>query len=156
MHHLERQIVLNAAPDKVWEFLATPLNLNELTPVELEFRILSELPEAIYNGLLITYQIRIPLFGRRLWVTEIKHVEPGIGFVDEQRIGPYRFWYHRHRIQPLDDGRTRMSDRVVYQLPWGPVGGLVHRLLVKNMLAEIFAYREKRLHELFGAERSRE
>jgi ligand-binding SRPBCC domain-containing protein len=63
MHHLEKEITLNVSEEKVWEFLATPLNLNELTPPDLDFRILSELPDKMYNGLMIQYEIRIPLFG---------------------------------------------------------------------------------------------
>ena len=42
MHLLEKEITLNAPADKVWEFLATPLNLNELTPPDLDFKIISE------------------------------------------------------------------------------------------------------------------
>ena len=61
MHALEKKITLNAAPEEVWAFLATPLNLDELTPPDLEFRILSDLPDKMYNGLMITYEIRIPL-----------------------------------------------------------------------------------------------
>jgi len=38
MHVLEKEITLDAPKAKVWEFLATPLNLNELTPPSLEFK----------------------------------------------------------------------------------------------------------------------
>ena len=62
MHLLEREIVLNTGPARVWEFLATPVNLNELTPPGLDFRIISELPDKMYNGLLIEYAISIPMF----------------------------------------------------------------------------------------------
>ena len=62
MHVIDKKITLHAAPEEVWAFLATPLNLNELTPPDLEFRILSDLPDTMYNGLMITYEIGIPLF----------------------------------------------------------------------------------------------
>lgn len=149
MHFLEREIILNATPDELWTFLATPANLNDLTPPRLHFQILSELPDQMYNGLTILYAIRIPLFGRRHWLTEIKHIRVGEYFVDEQRFGPYRFWYHQHLLEPVDSNRTRMIDRVSYRLPFGPLGLLVHRLWVAKMLDEIFAYRAARLAERF-------
>ncbi|GAB4169614.1 MAG: hypothetical protein D6794_12170 [Deltaproteobacteria bacterium] len=149
MHQLERNLIVNADADKVWAFLATPVNLDRLTPPELRFRILSAVPDTMYDGLLIRYEIGIPLFGRWQWLTEIKHIEPGHSFVDEQRSGPYRFWYHYHAIEATGDGRTRMIDRVTYQLPFGPLGELVHALQVRRMLGDIFDYRAEKLKEIF-------
>ena len=150
MHVINKKITLNAAPEEVWAFLATPLNLDELTPPDLEFRILSDLPDTMYNGLMITYEIGIPLFGTHRWLTEIKHINEGISFVDEQRVGPYKLWYHQHFIEPVGKKMTRMIDRVTYLLPFGPLGTLVHKVKVKHMLEEIFDYRTQRLYELFG------
>ena len=149
MHILKREIILDTDPDTLWDFLSTPENLNDLTPPELHFKILSEVPDKMYNGLTILYEIQIPLFGKRRWLTEIKHIESGTFFVDEQRAGPYKLWYHQHRIEAVDK-RTRMIDRVCYQLPFGGLGLLVHRLWVKNMLETIFSYRATRLAKRFG------
>lgn len=149
MHFLEREIILNADIEAVWKFMATPANLNELTPPELDFQIVSELPDKMYNGLTVLYAIRIPLFGKRRWLTEIKHICDGEYFVDEQRIGPYRLWYHEHLIEPAGDSQTRMIDRVSYQLPFGILGYLIHQFWVRKMLDNIFDYRAKRLSELF-------
>ena len=150
MHLLEREIILNTNPERVWEFLSTPINLNELTPPNLHFQVLSEVPEKMYNGLTILYEIKIPVFGKRRWLTEIKHIQEGAFFVDEQRLGPYRLWYHQHRIESFEGNKTRMIDSVFYQLPYGVIGSLVHKLWVKTMLDEIFDYRVRRLVELFG------
>jgi ligand-binding SRPBCC domain-containing protein len=149
MHLLEREIILNTDQDKVWEFLSTPINLNELTPPDLHFQVLSEVPDKMYNGLFILYEIKIPMFGKHRWLTEIKHIQDGAFFIDEQRLGPYRLWYHQHRIERLEGNKTRMIDRVFYQLPFGVIGRLVHKLLVRNMLEKIFDYRAQRLAELF-------
>jgi len=150
MHFLEREIVLNRSQEKLWEFMATPANLNELTPPELRFKIISALPERMYNGLMIQYRIKIPLFGNWNWLTEIKHIRVGEYFVDEQRLGPYRLWHHQHLLEPVSAEQTKMIDRVSYRLPLGPIGKLIHKLWVEKMLDEIFAYRAKRLSEIFG------
>ena len=150
MHVLEKEITLDAPKAKVWEFLATPLNLNELTPPSLDFKIISELPDKMYNGLMIQYEIRIPMFGTHRWLTEIKHIHNGISFVDEQRIGPYKLWYHQHTIESVADCQTRMIDRVTYQMPFGLLGLLVRKVKVSQMLEEIFDYRTKCLYEIFG------
>ncbi|PLX78445.1 MAG: hypothetical protein C0614_08555 [Desulfuromonas sp.] len=150
MNVLKREILLTAKPTEIWDFLATPLNLNQLTPPDLDFKILSDLPEKMYNGLMIEYEIKIPTFGTRLWLTEIKHINPGVSFVDEQRKGPYKMWYHLHIIEEVAETMTRMIDQVTYQLPFGRLGILVDKILVRNMLANIFDYRTQKLYELFG------
>lgn len=138
-----------ADPTTVWAFFATPRNLNELTPPGLKFRILSELPERMYAGQLIEYRIS-PLPGVWLrWLTEIRQVREGVFFVDEQRAGPYRLWYHEHHFEPVPGG-VKMTDRVTYEVGWGPVGWLAEKLWVRRQLGRIFAYRRQRVAALFG------
>lgn len=149
MHCLERKIVLDVDYETLWEFMATPANLNQLTPPELHFQIVSDLPDKMYNGLMIEYRIRIPLFGRWRWLTEIKHIRAGEYFVDEQRLGPYRLWYHEHILESISPQKTRMIDRVSYSLPLGIAGRWINNLRVGAMLDDIFNYRSARLMELF-------
>lgn len=149
MQILERELILPVSPEKLWAFIATPANLNALTPPELDFKILGDPPETMYDGLILCYRIRIPWFGSRSWVTEIKHIRKGRSFVDEQRLGPYRFWYHYHEIQTINPTHCRMVDQVHYQLPFGLAGELVHILGVRRMLDSIFDFRAEKLQRIF-------
>ena len=149
MYTLEREQWLAAPPGQVWEFLQNPANLDRITPPDLRFSIVSETPAVMYDGLIIEYRIAIPLLGSHAWITEIKHVSPGRSFVDEQRLGPYRFWYHHHEIEPADGG-TRMRDRVSYQPPFGPLGRLLHPFYIRPTLERIFDYRRQELQLLLG------
>ncbi len=60
--------------------------------------------------------------------------------MDVQRRGPYALWHHTHTFTS-DEGGTRMRDVIRYALPLGPLGRLMHRLLVRRDLEAIFAYR---------------
>jgi ligand-binding SRPBCC domain-containing protein len=44
-----------------------------------------------------------------------------------------------------------MTDRVTYALPFGPIGDLTHRWIVRKQLEWIFDYRAARLAELFAS-----
>jgi ligand-binding SRPBCC domain-containing protein len=135
--------------ERVWDFFSDPRNLSRITPPQLDFTVLTELPDRIYPGMMIEYRVR-PLFGiPATWLTEITHVEPGKFFVDEQRIGPYRMWHHEHHFTALENGKVEVRDRVTYVLPLGWLGELAHPFLVKPQLERIFAYREKAVGELF-------
>jgi len=149
MPQLLRAQFIPAEPARVWEFFATPRNLEAMTPPNLRFEILSDLPEHMYTGQIIDYRIS-PCPGVWLnWRTEIRHVREGLYFVDEQRAGPYKFWYHEHRFEPVAGGVT-MIDRVTYDVGWGPFGWLAEKLWVRRQLERIFAFRATRVAELFG------
>ncbi len=149
VHILETTQIIRASIERAWDFFSDPRNLAKITPPELDFTILTALPERVYPGMMIEYRVR-PLLGiPARWVTEITHVEPEKFFVDEQRIGPYRIWHHEHQFRELDGGRVEMKDRVTYALPFGALGNLVHPFLVKPQLAKIFAFRENAVTELF-------
>ena len=134
--------------DRAWEFIRKPENLDRITPDDMPFEIMSEIPEQMYDGLIIEYRIGIPLLGKQSWLTEIKHVREKHSFVDEQRIGPYRLWYHYHEITPTENG-VRFRDHVHYSLPYGPLGSMAHVLFVKKQLRHIFDYRKTALNEVF-------
>jgi len=149
IRHLQREQFIPADPARVWEFFATPLNLDELTPAHLKFRIVGAPPVAMHAGQIIEYRIS-PLPGIWLrWVTEITAVQPGVSFVDEQRAGPYKIWHHEHTFTPVPGG-VHMTDHVTYDVGWGPFGWLAEKLWVQHQLKQIFAYRFRRVEELFG------
>ena len=140
MYTLYREQIVQTTLEDAWAYLNSPKNLNKITPDFLDFTILTDLPETMHNGLLIEYKIKIPALGTQRWLTEIKHIRPPYAFVDEQRKGPYKFWYHYHGLEDTGQG-IKLIDRVTYQVPFGFLGRIVHALVIKKMLIRIFDYR---------------
>jgi ligand-binding SRPBCC domain-containing protein len=139
IHTIFREQTLDRPPDAVFPFFASPENLAIITPPWLGFRIRTPLPREVRTGTLIDYTIRwlgIPV----RWRTLITDYQPPVKFVDQQIKGPYLFWHHEHAFEAVAAG-TRMTDRVTYILPFGAMGHLAHRLLVRRQLEEIFDYR---------------
>ena len=87
------------------------------------------------------------------WVTRITVWDPPRAFEDVEERGPYRLWRHRHSFEPGPNGVV-MRDRVEYALPFGPLGRLVHALVVRRQLDAIFAFRRRAIAEIFGADPS--
>lgn len=153
MYILERRQRLTTSIEAAWDFLQNPANLDRITPPDLRFSIVSEVPAVMYNGLIVVYRIAIPLLGTHTWVTEIKHICTGHSFVDEQRLGPYRFWYHYHEIRPVAGG-VQMLDRITYQPPFGLLGNLLHPLYIRKTLERIFDFRQKQLDLILAGSES--
>lgn len=135
--------------EEAWKFISDPKNLEVITPKSMGFKTLSGDEKEMFAGQIIHYKIT-PLFGISMqWVTEITHVQDRKFFVDEQRFGPYNFWHHKHFLKEIPGG-VEMEDIVHYKVPMGILGQMAHPFLVKPKLEEIFAYRQKKLIELFG------
>lgn len=134
---------------EAWDFLSNPKNLKTITPDFMSFDIVSGAEKEMYPGQIIEYIVK-PVFGiPNKWITEITHVEDKKYFVDEQRFGPYSLWHHKHFLRKIDGG-VEMEDIIHYKIPFGLLGQLVHPILVKPKLNQIFEYRKSKLIELFG------
>ena len=145
---LEREQWVPASLDKVFPFFAEAGNLQELTPEWLRFQILTPQPIEMKPGTIIDYRLHfhgVPM----LWKTEITRWEPPHHFEDLQIKGPYKLWHHTHIFETADNG-TRIIDRVRYALPFGVLGQIAHAVSVRRNVEEIFAYRDKKVRELFG------
>jgi len=136
-----------------WDFFSSPKNLKTITPDYMGFEVLVDIPEKMYAGLMIEYEVK-PILGFPIkWITEITHVDEMKFFVDEQRKGPYKIWHHEHHFKQVQNG-IEMTDIVSYEIPLGILGRLAHPLLVKNKLNQIFDYRFKKVEEIFGTPKS--
>ncbi len=135
--------------EQAWDFLSNPKNLKTITPGYMGFEIISGADRKMYPGQIIQY-IVTPVAGiKNKWVTEITHVADKHYFVDEQRFGPYSLWHHKHFLKEIPGG-VEMEDIIDYKIPFGILGQLLHPILVKPKLTEIFNYRKEKLEELFG------
>ena len=49
---------------------------------------------------------------------------------------------HEHRFTDLGDGTTRLTDHVDYRLPFGVLGGLADRLVIRRLMGRAFRARQ--------------
>lgn len=151
-HVLERVQLIPRPRGEVFPFFADARNLERITPPWLRFRIVTEGEIRMAPGTLIDY--RLSLYGVRFsWRTRIERFEPGVAFVDLQVRGPYRLWHHTHTFEDAQGGAaTRMTDRVEYELPMGPLGSVAHAAFVRHALGRIFDYRREAVERALARE----
>ncbi|MDL2334988.1 MAG: SRPBCC family protein, partial [Chloroflexota bacterium] len=147
-HRLSASQHIARPVEEVFSFFAEPRNLARLTPSSMDFAFLSD-DFVMREGLTIEYRLR-PLFGvPAKWRTLIAEYDAPHRFADVQLAGPYRRWEHRHTFTPVPGG-TLVEDDVEYELPFGPLGALGHRWLVRGELERIFRYRARAIESIFA------
>ena len=149
LYRLLRTQKLPLSVNEAWDFFSNPRNLALITPPSLGFKVTSDEPQKIYQGMIVTYTVMPFLNYPVQWVTEITHMEERRIFVDEQRFGPYKFWHHQHIFEEIEGG-VEVTDLIHYALPYGPLGRIAHGLIVKHQLEHIFEFRRNYLEKRFG------
>ncbi len=136
--------------ERVWRYFSSPHNLADITPKDMAFVVKGDHHHNdIYKDQIIDYTVS-PILGIPLkWRTRITEVVPFQRFIDYQERGPYKLWEHTHTFTPENDG-VLITDHVRYELPFGLLGTLAHKLFVKKKLENIFDYRYQVLDEKFN------
>ena len=145
MYDLRSELALPRPREEIFAFFSDAKNLEILTPAWLHFEILTPEPIELRAKTLLDYRLRLRGIPIR-WQSEITVWQPPFRFADEQRKGPYKLWIHEHRFEERG-GATIAVDRVQYD-HWG--GWLVNRFIVARDLEKVFAFRRRKLLEIFG------
>jgi len=148
LERLDREQWVPRPPEEVFPFFSDPRNLEKLTPPFLHFHVLRVSRSDLAAGTLIDYRLRLHWLPVR-WQSRIDEWQPSERFVDSQTHGPYATWRHTHVFEPHAGG-TILRDAVDYALPLGALGGIVAGGRVTRDLRAIFAYRHRKIAEIFG------
>ncbi len=147
MYRLHRTQIVGGTLPEVFAFFRDPANLGTITPPWLGFEIVHATDTQVRVGTRIRYRLR--MYGLPLrWESHIAEYVENERFADEQVVGPYRFWYHRHLFRAVPGG-VAIEDVVTYALPLGPLGRMAHALGVRRQLDTIFDYRARAMAARF-------
>ena len=149
-YQLYKEQQLNCGIETAWQFFSSPHNLSKITPADMGFTVTSDLSdEPIYEGMEIDYIVSPLLKIPMKWKTIITKVEFQKNFTDVQAKGPYKYWSHFHELEANDNG-VLVKDTVTYEMPFGFLGTIAHKLFVKKKLESIFNYRYQVLEKKFN------
>jgi ligand-binding SRPBCC domain-containing protein len=142
---------LHAPPEAVWEHVASLEGINyELRPwMRMTAPRGAELSPATVPLEQRWFRSWILLFGVVPFDYDdlcVVRIDPGHGFLERSTMLSARRWEHERTLQPLEDGATRLTDRVAF-VPRLPRTAPTHRAVI----AAIFRHRHRRLERVFGA-----
>lgn len=147
MGFIERSVELAAPIERVFAFHLDTRNAAKISPPDTQVvRVEGEFPLVEGAEVRLTVRQR-PLPFAQTWRIRIERVSEPTAVVDVMLSGPFAAWRHEHLFADLGDGRTRMTDRVSYRAPLGPLGALADRLVLHRLLERSFRIR----HELTRA-----
>ena len=147
VYTLKREQIISKNILDVFDFFSRPENLAKITPPKMKFKILTPTPIEMKEGALIDYTVRVLGIPIR-WRTLITKYQPPNIFIDQQLKGPYSLWHHTHTFEQISQNETLIKDIVIYTIPFGFIGRIVHFLYIKKDLDKIFNFRKDKIADL--------
>jgi ligand-binding SRPBCC domain-containing protein len=132
-----KSVLVNAPVERVFGFHERADAFALLSPPFPPVRIVSKVGTGVQVG--VRVEIRV---GPTRWLALHTGYEKNKLFVDEQVKGPFAKWVHRHEFEAVD-GKTRLTDRVQFELPGGGVVNALFGWAAKLALVDMFRHRHE-------------
>ncbi|MFZ4777109.1 MAG: SRPBCC family protein [Terrimicrobiaceae bacterium] len=143
----EASTLLNATPERVFEFHENPENIRRIAPQSLKVLGVECEKRAALGS---KFQIKISQWGIGLeWVGIWEQVTKPALLVDIAEKSPFAFWRHSHIFEPSGAG-CRMTDRVEYRLRGGALARIAERLILPVFFPAMFRARHRATRRFFA------
>lgn len=150
---VERQIIVDASPERVWERVVTPEGIND----ELRPWMTMSMPRGKQDLTVDTIPVGAPV--GRCWMRlfgvlpfdyddlMLAELWPGRGFHEESTMLSMRLWRHERTLQADGRSKTLVRDRLTFELrtPLRLLGPIV-----AGGIGALFSHRQRRLQRHFG------
>lgn len=132
-----REVVIDAPVADVFAFHERDDALPLLSPAFPPVRVVGK-----SGGIEAGGRVELRVAGLIKWVALHVEYDRNRLFVDEQVEGPFRKWRHFHEFESIG-ARTRLRDRVEYELPGGAWMNTLAAWLVTAGLNQMFRHRHR-------------
>ncbi len=146
MNYFEKSVLIDCPVEKAFEFHSDTNNLKKITPSNIKIEILKiDLPLKLNSEI----ELEITQFGlfKTLWHIKLTEFTSNKIITDTQIRGPFKIWIHNHCFEDVN-GKTLMTDKIHYELPYGIFGKIGQVLFVKSMIEKQFQFRQKVTKEI--------
>jgi uncharacterized membrane protein len=154
MTTINKSLEINTPVSEVFTYFARPEHMADQFPENMG---LSILPIEVKNGFGVGTIFRISgdFDGKRLeWDCETIDYIPHRKIVAQMIEGPFKHWQITVQFEEVTERKTRTSITVDYDMPMGPLGGLMDKIKLKKIAErgiENGLYRVKALLEGTGS-----
>ena len=135
------------APVKICFDLSRSIDLHQLsTGASNEKAIAGRLKGLIEEGEYVTWQATHFTIRQEL-TTKIIRVSAPHYFFDRMTAGPFKSMEHSHSFN-TENGKTIMSDVFVYDVPYGIIGKLFDKMVLKKYMIRLLSDRNAMIKEI--------
>lgn len=136
-----KSTVINASPERVFEFHLLPDAFERLVPPWEDAKIIQKADVTKVGSRAIIEQKIFGLVPMQ-WVAEHTAYDPPKMFEDVQISGPFKSWRHRHIVEAHPDGAV-LIDEIEFEPPMGFLGTMVAPVVILPKIEKMFDFRHE-------------
>ncbi|MSR57526.1 MAG: hypothetical protein EXS05_07625 [Planctomycetaceae bacterium] len=144
----ETSVAISCPPDKAWDFLIRPANLELLTPPEVGLRVV-EAPEILELGSRLLFKVQ-GMGQVQEFLHQITAFDPHVKLSEKMLKGVFGAWDHDYLFSTNSNDETVVSDHIEFEPPSGMLGFLVTKKKILDYLEESFEHRQDQLKKLLA------
>jgi len=154
MTSISKSVEINTPVNEVFTYFARPEHMADQFPENMGMNII---PIEVKNGFGVGTIFRISgdFDGKKLeWDCETIDYIPHRKIIAQMIEGPFKHWQITVEFEEVTENKTRTSIKVDYDMPLGPLGGLMDKVKLKKIAErgiENGLYRVKALLEGTGS-----
>ena len=154
MTSISKSVEINTPVNEVFTYFARPEHMADQFPENMGLNII---PIEVKNGFGVGTIFRISgdFDGKKLeWDCETIDYIPHRKIIAQMIEGPFKHWQITVEFEEVTENKTRTSIKVDYDMPMGPLGGLMDKVKLKKIAErgiENGLYRVKALLEGTGS-----
>ena len=154
MTSISKSVEINTPVNEVFTYFARPEHMADQFPENMGMNII---PIEVKNGFGVGTIFRISgdFDGKKLeWDCETIDYIPHRKIIAQMIEGPFKHWQITVEFEDVTENKTRTSIKVDYDMPMGPLGGLMDKVKLKKIAErgiENGLYRVKALLEGTGS-----
>ena len=142
MKNFQNEFEVNSNIDRVWGFYTDLKHLEIISPRDIKLNLIEYTDRILKKGTVACFDGRIIISAR--WCSKITLFEK-YEYVDEMiqngnKKPPFRLWSHRHIFELIDDNKTKVVDKIKFELPFATIGKLLE-FYFESKLQKIFEHR---------------
>ena len=142
MKNFQNEFEVNSNIDRVWEFYTDLRHLEIISPRNIRLNLIEYTDRILKKGTVACFDGKIIINAR--WCSKITVFEK-YEYVDEMiqngsKTPPFRLWSHRHIFESMGRNKTKIVDKIKFELPFGFVGNLLE-FYFESKLQRIFEHR---------------
>ena len=136
-----KSTVINASPERVFEFHLLPDAFERLIPPWEDAKIIQKADVTKVGSRAIIEQKIFGLVPMQ-WVAEHTAYDPPKMFEDVQISGPFKSWRHSHIVEAHPDGAV-LIDEIEFEPPMGFLGTMVAPVVILPKIEKMFDFRHE-------------
>ncbi len=142
------KLELNESIDQVFNYFINADHICSWFPSSLKFKLIHRTSRRLTHDTHLEFQTQFFGFPTR-WKTYIHSFHPNRQIIYMGLQGPIRSWEYDFYFEPISNQQTRVTECLLYQVPFGQIGNCANRIFIQPYLKRIFNHHQQELRSFF-------